>query len=153
MRRDLAMRSILTGLSGVVRRRLIVVFWGLSCLSAAMGSEPVKSSDKAIPSTMVMEEMSQRRPTYLLRRGQYDQRGEQASSRVPQVLASDEEARLLEKVGGLTRLDLSRWLTSPDQPLTARVAVNRWWEMLFGTGLVETSEDFGVQRSHHEVKS
>ncbi|AMV18318.1 DUF1553 domain-containing protein [Planctomyces sp. SH-PL14] len=94
--------------------------------------------DKAIPVTMVMAEMSPRRKTHLLKRGQYDQPGEEVQPGVvdlfPEVPADV-----------ASRLDLARWLTHPKHPLTARVAVNRWWEMLLGTGLVETVEDFGIQ--------
>ena len=106
---------------------------------ASIGQQ-LEQLDKAIPLTMVMGEMSPRRPTYLLRRGQYDQRGDEVQPGVLSVFAG-----LPNEVK--SRLDLARWLTHPQHPLTARVAVNRWWEMLFGTGLVETVEDFGGQGS------
>lgn len=105
--------------------------------------------DKLIPVTMVMEEQEPRRPTFLLRRGQYDQRGDEVSANVPAAVLPG-----LPQDAAPNRLGLARWLTSPGHPLTARVAVNRWWEMLFGTGLVETTEDFGVQGalpSHPEL--
>lgn len=113
--------------------------------------------EKAIPVTMVMEEMSPRRPTHILIRGQYDQPGDEVSPGIPEALSTQTVAGALvagdsPKVS--SRLDLARWMTSPEHPLTSRVAVNRWWEMLFGTGLVETSEDFGVQGalpSHPEL--
>lgn len=104
--------------------------------------------DKAIPVTMVMQEQTPRRPAFILRRGQYDQRGDEVAANVPAVLTG------LPQDAPLNRLGLARWLTSPAHPLTARVAVNRWWEMLFGAGLVETTEDFGVQGalpSHPEL--
>lgn len=103
--------------------------------------------DKAIPVTMVMGEMSPRRPTHILKRGQYDQPGDVVQ---PGVLPAFPG----EHAEAASRLDLARWLTDPQHPLTARVVVNRWWEMLFGTGLVETAEDFGVQGalpSHPEL--
>jgi hypothetical protein len=103
--------------------------------------------DKAIPVTMVMGEMTPRRPTYILRRGQYDQPGDEVQ---PGVLSAFTGL----PSEGATRLDLARWMTHPKHPLTARVAVNRCWEMLFGTGIVETSEDFGIQGappSHPEL--
>ena len=95
--------------------------------------------NKAIPVTMVMQEMTERRKTHLLVRGQYDALGDEVFPGLPVSLV--EETSTPEA----TRLDLARWLTDPAHPLTARVAVNRWWEMLLGTGLVETAEDFGVQ--------
>ncbi|WP_437230924.1 DUF1553 domain-containing protein [Planctomicrobium sp. SH661] len=104
--------------------------------------------DKAIPAVMVMEEMTPRRVTHLLNRGQYDQPGEVVSAGVPAVLSGGKSVEVSD------RMALAKWLTDPSHPLTARVAVNRWWEMTFGTGLVETSEDFGVQGmlpSHPEL--
>lgn len=96
--------------------------------------------EKAMPVTMVMGEISPRRPTHILKRGQYDQPGEMVEPGVPGIFAG-----LPTSVP--TRLELARWLTNPNNPITSRVAVNRWWEMFFGTGLVETSEDFGIQGS------
>lgn len=103
--------------------------------------------DKTIPVTMVMGEMTPRRPTHILKRGQYDQLGDEVQPGIlPAFPGTNTEAS--------SRLELARWLTDPQHPLTARVAVNRWWEMLFGTGIVETAEDFGVQGalpSHPEL--
>ena len=110
--------------------------------------------EKAIPATMIMSEPAEPRPAFILKRGQYDQRGEQVESEFPQALSTALGKAPAQSTGNRTRLDLARWLTDPRHPLTARVAVNRWWEMLFGTGLVETSEDFGVQGafpSHPEL--
>jgi len=103
--------------------------------------------EKEIPATMVMSEPAEARPAFILKRGQYDQRGEQVESEFPQAITAAFSAGDPPPVGKRTRLDLAHWLTDPRNPLTARVAVNRWWEMLFGTGLVETSEDFGIQGS------
>jgi hypothetical protein len=107
----------------------------------------IEAIDQAIPVTMVMQEMEERRSTHILIRGQYDALGEVVSPGLPASLVNNTPAEA-------TRLDMARWLTDPEHPLTARVAVNRWWEMLFGTGLVETAEDFGVQGarpSHPEL--
>ncbi|MCH5377700.1 MAG: DUF1553 domain-containing protein, partial [Planctomycetes bacterium] len=88
---------------------------------------------------MVMREMPEPRPTYLLRRGSYDAPGEQVHPDTPDSILpfSQEWPR--------DRLGLARWLTDPRHPLTARVAVNRFWQSLFGRGLVTTPEDFGSQ--------
>jgi len=110
--------------------------------------------EKDIPATMVMSEPKEPRPAFILKRGQYDQRGEQVESGLPQVLNVFAPSAVPETPVAMTRLDLANWLTDPRHPLTARVAVNRWWEMLFGMGLVETAEDFGVQGalpSHPEL--
>ncbi len=119
---------------------------------------PKKRSDieASIPVTMVMQEQPERRPSYILRRGQYDQRGDQVPASIPAVFRDLSKGPSEAAANGQqpTRLDFAQWLTNPKHPLTARVAVNRWWEMLFGTGIVETSEDFGVQGalpSHPEL--
>ncbi|MFN3648313.1 MAG: DUF1553 domain-containing protein [Armatimonadota bacterium] len=90
----------------------------------------------------VMEEMPQPRPTYVLARGAYDApRTEQTrvGRGVPAVLGP------LPAGAKPDRLALAKWLTRPDHPLTARVAVNRFWSLLWGRGLVETLDNFGLQ--------
>ena len=96
---------------------------------------------KTLPTLMVMEEMEEARQTHILVRGQYDKLGEPIEAGVPSFLAEwgQEYPR--------NRLGLAQWLVSGKHPLTARVFVNRIWQMLFGQGLVETAEDFGVQGS------
>lgn len=102
-------------------------------------SAKITAIEAQIPATMVMQEMPNRRKTHILIRGEYDKKGPEVQPGVPTLLAN-------MPVGvPNSRLGLAKWLTSPTHPLTARVAVNRWWEMLFGMGLVETSEDFGIQ--------
>ena len=90
----------------------------------------------------VMDEMPEARPTYVLARGRYDA-PKPESARVSRTTP----ASLPQFPAGLprNRLGLAKWLTQPDHPLTARVAVNRIWSLFFGKGLVETSEDFGIQ--------
>ncbi len=108
----------------------------------------LKALDKAIPATMIMQEMTKPRQTFVLQRGQYDQRGEPVSANVPASLPP------LPAAMPANRLALARWLVDPVHPLTARVAVNHWWCILFGTGLVETVEDLGSQGawpSHPEL--
>jgi len=92
-----------------------------------------------IDEIMVMEEMPQPRPTFVLLRGEYDAPGEPVVPDVPSSVFPflDDQPR--------NRLGLARWVTDPKNPLTARVTVNRWWQSLFGRGLVATPEDFGAQ--------
>ena len=90
---------------------------------------------------MVMEERAMRRPAHVLMRGVYDQKGEEVQPGTPAALPP------LPADARPDRLGLARWLVDPGHPLTARVAVNSYWQLLFGTGLVETPEDFGVRGS------
>jgi hypothetical protein len=88
---------------------------------------------------MVMRELNKRRQTYVLQRGMYDAPTDPVDPGTPAVLNRFPigEPR--------NRLGLARWLTDPKNPLTARVAVNQFWQLFFGTGLVRTTEDFGSQ--------
>lgn len=88
---------------------------------------------------MVMDHKPELRKTHVLTRGAYDQPGEEVQPGTPQVLPP------LGAGASATRLDLARWLTLPENPLPARVMVNRLWEMIFGLGIVESTEDFGNQ--------
>jgi hypothetical protein len=88
---------------------------------------------------MVMREMATPRETFVLERGQYDRHGEKVSAGVPAGFPP------LPLGAPNNRLGLAQWLVHPSHPLTARVAVNRLWQMFFGTGLVKTCEDFGSQ--------
>ncbi len=97
---------------------------------------------------MVMKELPQPRPTFILRRGAYDAPMEPVSRDTPAALSpfSQDWPR--------NRLGLARWVTDPKQPLTARVTINRWWQSVFGRGIVATPEDFGSQGqlpSHPEL--
>jgi hypothetical protein len=94
---------------------------------------------ESFPTTMVMEELPRPRDTFILVRGQYDKHGEKVTAAVPASLPP------LPPGVPPNRLGLARWLVDPANPLTARVAVNRAWQMYFGTGLVKTVEDFGSQ--------
>jgi hypothetical protein len=97
---------------------------------------------------MVMKEMPRPRPTFLLKRGAYDAPADRVEPGTPASLPP------FERSWPANRLGLAKWLTGPQHPLTARVAVNRWWQALFGRGIVATAEDFGSQGqlpSHPEL--
>jgi hypothetical protein len=98
-----------------------------------------KDLEAAIPLTMVMADLPQPRETFLLIRGQYNKKGEKVTPGVPGMMPP------LPPGAPPNRLGLARWLTDPRHPLTARVAVNRFWQHYFGRGLVKTAEDFGAQ--------
>ena len=103
---------------------------------------------RQVPTVMVMQERSAENPTFILQRGQYDRPGDRVTRLTPQALPA------WPADAPRNRLGLARWIVSPQNPLTARVIVNRYWQMLFGTGLVKTVEDFGSQGewpSHPEL--
>ena len=96
--------------------------------------------DRDILRAMVMKERQETRPTHIRIRGQYDVPGDLVERNTPEFLPP------LKKTGKTaTRMDLAEWFVDPGHPLTARVAVNRFWQQFFGTGLVKTSEDLGTQ--------
>ena len=98
---------------------------------------------KEIPSVMVMQERTEPRPTYVLKRGVYD------APDTTQPLQPDTPDFLppLKPGAPRNRLGLAQWMADPAHPLTSRVAVNALWQSIFGVGLVKTTEDFGVQSS------
>ena len=98
-----------------------------------------------IPTVMVMQDLPQPRPTFVLQRGAYDAPSEQVEPSAPEWLLP------FSKDFPDDRLGLAKWLIDKKNPLTARVIVNRYWQLFFGQGIVKTVEDFGSQGAlpHH----
>ena len=94
--------------------------------------------DVSIPTVMVMKE-GPHRDAFILKRGAYDARGDKVSPGLPHVLPP------LPAGYANNRLGFARWLVDRSNPLTARVTVNRFWQIFFGVGLVKTAGDFGTQ--------
>ena len=94
---------------------------------------------QAIPEIMAMREMDEPRPDYILARGEYDKPGDFVAPDTPEAVMPYPESYPENRLG------LARWATHPDNPLTARVAVNLFWQTIFGKGIVESQEDFGTQ--------
>ena len=106
------------------------------------------SFQQGLPTTMISAELDEPKPAFVLERGQYDARGDAVQRKVPSALPAmpDDLPR--------DRLGFAQWLVAGYHPLTSRVAVNRFWQQVFGVGLVKTSEDFGSQGewpSHPEL--
>jgi len=98
--------------------------------------------EDSIPGTFIFKDLEKPRDAFVMLRGQYDKPGEKVEPRVPVAFGT---LKLDDAARRPNRLDLAKWLLSPEQPLTARVTVNRFWQQIFGTGLVKTSDDFGAQ--------
>lgn len=96
-------------------------------------------SKAKIPTTLIFRETAEPKEAFLLNRGMYDQPKDKVSRGIPAAFPP-----LPEGIGN-DRLALATWLFSDQHPLTARVTVNRFWQQVFGIGIVETSEDFGAQ--------
>ena len=135
-------------------KRLRALYLGLACAAtkdrlreAADGLTTARKAREAyeagLPSSFVWKDLAQSREAFVMQRGQYDKPGDKVEPGTPGFLPP------LRREGGAraTRRHLAEWLTARDNPLTARVGVNRFWQQLFGTGLVETSHDFGTQGS------
>ena len=113
-----------------------------------VSGEELAALNAAIPTVMVMEEMADPRDCFVLDRGQYDKPTEKVEPGIPSFLPP------LPEGAENNRLGFARWIVSPENPLTARVTVNRLWERFFGTGIVSTLEDFGTRAefpSHPEL--
>ncbi|MCA9146860.1 MAG: DUF1553 domain-containing protein, partial [Planctomycetales bacterium] len=104
--------------------------------------------EASFPESLVMTEMATPRETFMLIRGQYDQKGDKVTAATPRFLPPPPTDTKLD------RLALAKWLVSREHPLTARVFVNRLWNQIFGVGIVRTVEDLGTQGewpSHPEL--
>ncbi|MFT7642359.1 MAG: mono/diheme cytochrome c family protein, partial [Pirellulaceae bacterium] len=97
----------------------------------------LRQLQRSMPTTMVMKELPQPRPTHILRRGDYRQLGEAVTASTPAALPA------IDQQHPPNRLALARWLVHPENPLTSRVTVNRYWSLFFGRGIVATEGDFG----------
>ncbi len=102
--------------------------------------EQLFATKRNAPTTMVMREMDAPRQTYVLNRGMYNLPSDPVKPGVPEALPTP-----WPEGAPRNRLGLAKWLTQPGHPLTSRVVVNRFWQQVFGVGLVKTSEDFGFQ--------
>ncbi len=112
--------------------------YGLLLKSLRERIDARNSLASSLPRVMVMEDRPQPRDTFILARGSYEKPTDKVGMNVPAALAT-------LKNPPKNRHDLARWLVSAENPLTARVTVNRLWQQIFGVGLVKTPEDFGVQ--------
>lgn len=107
------------------------------------------AADLAIPGTFIFRDEEKPRDTFIAMRGAYNKLGDKVEPTTPAAFHP------LKKSGArATRLDLAQWLVAAENPMTARVTVNRFWQQVFGIGLVKTSHDFGSQGeppSHPEL--
>jgi hypothetical protein len=107
--------------------------------------------EKTIPSTFVFNDLEKPRDSFVMLRGAYDKPGDKVEPGTPAIFPPLKKAAPDKRA---TRLDLANWLVAPENPVTARVTVNRFWQQFFGIGLVKTGGDFGSQGeppSHPEL--
>ncbi|MFK7847699.1 MAG: DUF1553 domain-containing protein [Rhodothermales bacterium] len=139
-------RSYLTNLTGGERTKAqeeilypLYLSFQAQVVAARQTLDSLRAIHLEVPYVMVMEEMEEPRVSYVLARGAYDAYGEEVGAGTPAAILpfSDDYPQ--------NRLGLAQWLTNEENPLTARVAVNRFWALLFGRGIVSTPEDFGSQ--------
>ena len=107
--------------------------------SIADAEKKVADIQNAAATTLVFREKKEPKPAHILNRGEYDQKKDEVPRAVPAILPP------LPEGAPTNRLGLAQWLTSREHPLMARVTVNRFWQQIFGIGLVATPEDFGSQ--------
>lgn len=98
--------------------------------------------EEGLPGTFIFKDLDQPRDAFVMTRGQYDKPGQKVEPTVPAIFPA---LKLDDPARRPNRLDLAKWLMSPDHPLPARVTVNRLWQQFFGMGIVKTSDDFGAQ--------
>jgi len=108
----------------------------------ATKKKALETFENSLPTTMVMKEAKTTRDAFILTRGEYDKPADKVTMAVPSWLHP------MPKDAPMNRLGLAKWLASADNPLTARVWVNRQWERLFGVGLCKTTENFGFQAEY-----
>jgi hypothetical protein len=114
----------------------------------AAAERELQQLDQKGPTTLIFKEAATVKPAFILKRGEYDQKGEQVGRETPAFLPP------MSPDAPKNRLGFAEWLVTANHPLTTRVAVNRFWLQCFGTGLVKTAEDFGTQGerpSHPEL--
>ncbi|MDQ6699063.1 MAG: DUF1549 and DUF1553 domain-containing protein, partial [Acidobacteriota bacterium] len=149
---EIARREAFRSQSGQLNSELVKYVKTLSAKPLAPGDPPkykdaglrerlanlraLRAREPQITTTLVMEELPKPRPAYIHLGGDFLRKGAPVTPAVPAVLSS-------KPIAG-TRLDFAKWLVSPENPLVARVAVNRMWQAYFGKGLVETENDFGL---------
>jgi hypothetical protein len=120
-------------------RDALRIFWRVGAIEGQL--KKVSDTGEALPLAMGVLDRDRVIEAPLLERGEIDKPGETVPRRFPKVLQFDDEFPMPEDQSG--RLELARWLTHPDHPLTSRVLVNRVWKHLFGAGLVRTVDNFG----------
>ncbi len=122
----------------------------------AVAEQTTQAVDGSIVGTFTFSDLEKPREAFVMLRGQYDKPGDKVEPNVPSEFPPlrGSDGQPIAAGQRANRLDLALWLLSDDNPLTARVTVNRIWQQLFGTGLVKTSDDFGTRGdlpSHPEL--